>query len=163
MFFSHVGGTYANVRLSVQFNSDAQSCLTLCNSRDCSTSGFPIHHQLPELSQIMSIKLIMPSNHLILCRPLLPLPSPFLSIRVFSNESVLCIRWPKPFFTTSFILPKRCRNDIPDLWAWKAKQTHAPLPHPLALLQGTSCLQGVHISSLLQAVVLGWVWVCVCV
>ena len=65
--------------------------------------------------RLMSIKLVKPSNHLILCRPLLPLPSPFPSIRVFSNESVLCIRWPKPFFTPSFILPKRCRNDIPDL------------------------------------------------
>ena len=84
--------------------------------------------------RLMSIKLVKPSNHLILCRPLLPLPSPFLSIRIFSNELVLCIRWPKPFFTPSFILPKRCRNDIPDLWAWKEKQTFAPLPHPLTLL-----------------------------
>ena len=47
------------------------------------------------LLNLMSIELLMPSNHLILCRPLLPLPSIFPSIRVFSNESVLCIRWPK--------------------------------------------------------------------
>ena len=46
------------------------------------------------LLKLMSIKLVMPSNHRILCRPLLP-PSIFPSIRVFSNESVLCIRWPK--------------------------------------------------------------------
>ena len=47
------------------------------------------------LLKFMSIELVMPSNHLILCRPLLLLPSIFPSIRVFSNESVLCIRWPK--------------------------------------------------------------------
>ena len=55
-------------------------------------SGFPVHHQLPEL-KLMSIESVMPSNHLILCHPLLLLPSIFLSIRVFSNESVLRIRW----------------------------------------------------------------------
>ena len=47
------------------------------------------------LLRLMSIELVMPSNHLILCRPLLLLPSIFLSIRVFLKESVLCIRWPK--------------------------------------------------------------------
>ena len=57
--------------------------------------GFPVHHQLPELAQIRFIQLVMPSNHLILCHPLLLLPLIFPSIRVFSNESVLCIRWPK--------------------------------------------------------------------
>ena len=61
---------------------------------DCSTPGFPVHHQLPELAQIMSFKSVTPSSHLILCRPLLLLPSIFPSIRVFSNESVLPIRWP---------------------------------------------------------------------
>ena len=62
---------------------------------NCSTPGFPVHHQLPELLKLMSIELVMPSNHLILCHPLLLLPSIFPSIRVFSNESALCIRWPK--------------------------------------------------------------------
>ena len=47
------------------------------------------------LLRLMSIKSVMPSNHLILCHPLLLLPAIFPSIRVFSNESVLCIRWPK--------------------------------------------------------------------
>ena len=61
---------------------------------DCSTLGLPVHHQLPELVQIMSVELVMPSNHLILYHPLL-LPSIFPSIRVFSNESALHIRWPK--------------------------------------------------------------------
>ena len=57
--------------------------------------GFPIHHQLPSLLKLMSIKLLMPLNHLILCCPLFLLPSIFPSIRVFSNESVFQIRWPK--------------------------------------------------------------------
>ena len=52
-------------------------------------------------SKLMNIKLVMPSNHLIVCHPLLLLPSIFPSIRVFSNESVLCIRWPK-YFSFSF-------------------------------------------------------------
>ena len=53
-------------------------------SHDCSTPGFPVHHQLPELLKLMSIKSVMPSNHLILCRHFLFLPSIFPSIRVFS-------------------------------------------------------------------------------
>ena len=57
--------------------------------------GFPVHHQLPDLLKLMSIESVIPSNHLILCRPLLLLPPIFPSIRVFSSESVLCIRWPK--------------------------------------------------------------------
>ena len=64
---------------------------------DCSIPGFPVHHQLLELAQthVYWVHQVMPSNHLILCRPLLPLPSIFPSIRVFSNKSVLCSRWPK--------------------------------------------------------------------
>ena len=61
---------------------------------DCSTPGFPITNS-QSLLKLMSIKLVMPSNHLILCRPILLLPSVFPSIRIFSSESVLCIRWPK--------------------------------------------------------------------
>ena len=62
---------------------------------DCSTPGSSVHHQLPEFAQIlMSIESVMLSNHLILCHPLLLLHSIFASIRVFSNESVLHIRWP---------------------------------------------------------------------
>ena len=62
---------------------------------DCSTPGFSVHHQLPEMFKLMSIKSVMPSNHLILCHPfLLPL-SIFPSIRVFSSESVLHIKWAK--------------------------------------------------------------------
>ena len=62
---------------------------------DHSTPGLPVHYHLPEFIQLMSIELVMPSNHLILCCPLLLLPSIFPSIRIFSNDSVLHIRWPK--------------------------------------------------------------------
>ena len=76
----------------IYFSSVAQSCLTLCDHMNCSTPGFPVHHQLPRLAQIMPIKSVMPFNHLILCCSLLLLPSIFPSIREFSKVSVLCIR-----------------------------------------------------------------------
>ena len=87
--------------VSAQFSSVAQSCPTLCNPMDCSTPGHPVHQPLPEFTQLMSIGSVMPSNHLLLCHPLLLLPSIFPSIRVFSNESALRIRWPK-YLTFSF-------------------------------------------------------------
>ena len=76
-------------------SSVAQSCQTLCDPMDCSMPGFPIHHQLPELAQTHVHRVSDAFNHLILCRPLLLLLSIFPSIRVFSSESVLCIRWTK--------------------------------------------------------------------
>ena len=85
----------------IQFSSLAQSCLTLCNPMDCSTPGLPVHHQLRSLLKLRSIRSVMPSNHLILCCPLLLPPSTFPSIRVFSNESVLRIRWPQ-YWSFSF-------------------------------------------------------------
>ena len=81
--------------ISYQFSSVAQSCLGLCNPMDCSTPGFPVHHQLPELAQTHAHKLVMPSNPLILCPPLLLPPSFFPSIRVFSKESAVHIRGKK--------------------------------------------------------------------
>ena len=78
-----------------QFSSVAQLCPALCNPMDCSMPGFPAHHQLPELTQTYVHKVddaIQPSDPL---RPLLLLLSVIPSIRVLSNESVLCIRWPK--------------------------------------------------------------------
>ena len=59
---------------SVQFSSVAQSCPTLCDPRNCSTPGLPVHHQLLEFTQLTSMESVMPSSHLILCRPLLLLP-----------------------------------------------------------------------------------------
>ena len=73
----------------------------LWNPMDCSTPGFPVQHQLPELAQTLFLESVIPSNHLILCSPFLLLPSIFPSIRVFSNESVLHIRWPK-YWSFSF-------------------------------------------------------------
>ena len=70
---------------------------------DCSTPGLLFHHELPELLKLMSTVSVMPSNHLILCHPLLLPPSMFPSIRIFSNESVLHIRWPK-YWSFSFSL-----------------------------------------------------------
>ena len=88
---------------SVKFSSVAQSCPTLCNPMDC----FPVYHQAFlsitnswSLLKLMSIELVMSSSHLILCHPLL-IPLIFPSIRVFSNESVLPIRWPK-YWSFSF-------------------------------------------------------------
>ena len=79
----------------------AQSCPTLCNPMNHSMPGLPVHHQLPDLPKLMSVESVMPSNHLILCRPLLLLPSIFPNIRVFSNKSALYIRWPK-YWSFSF-------------------------------------------------------------
>ena len=72
----------------IQFSSVTQSCLTLRYPMNCSTPGLPVHHQL----RLISIESVMPSNHLILCHPLLLLPLIFASIRVFYYESVLQIR-----------------------------------------------------------------------
>ena len=85
---------------SVLLCSITQSCPTLCGFMNCSTPGFPLYHQLPELTKTHDHR-VMPSNHLILCHPLLLLPSVFSSIRVFSFESVLCIKWPK-YWSFSF-------------------------------------------------------------
>ena len=80
--------------------SVTQSCLTLCDPKDWSTPGFPVFQHLPKLAQT-PIKLVMPSNHFIISCPLLLRPSIFPSIRVFSSESVLHIRWPK-YWSFSF-------------------------------------------------------------
>ena len=103
-----------NLCNSVQFSSVAQLCSTLCDPMNHSTPGLPIHHQLPEFTQLMSIELVMPSNHLILCRPLLLLPSIFPSITVFSNESALCIRWPKYWSFSFKISPSNEHQDWSD-------------------------------------------------
>ena len=68
---------------------------------NCSTPGLPVHHQLLSLPKLMSIESVTPSDHLILCRPLLLLLSIFPNIRVFSNESALHIRWQK-YWSFSF-------------------------------------------------------------
>ena len=91
--------------MNIQFSSVAQSCPTLCNPMRCSTPGHPVHHQLPEFTQTHVHQVGDATNHLILCCPLLLPPSIFPSIRVFSNESVLHIRWPKYWSFTFNISP----------------------------------------------------------
>ena len=83
------------------FSSIAQSCPTLCDAMNRSTPGLPVITISQSSLRLTSIESLMPSSHLILGRPLLLLPSVFPRIRVFSNESVLCIRWPK-YWTFSF-------------------------------------------------------------
>ena len=92
---------------SVQFSSVAQSCPTLCNPTNCSTPGLPVHHQLRSSLRLTSIESVMPSSHLILCRPLLLLPPVPPSIRVFSNESTLRMRWPKCWSLSFSISPSK--------------------------------------------------------
>ena len=81
--------------------SVTKSCPTLCDPMDCSTPGFPSFTIFWSLLQLTSIELVILSNHLIFCHPLLFLPSIFPSIRVFSNELALRIKWPK-FWSFSF-------------------------------------------------------------
>ena len=78
---------------NIQFSSLTQSCRTLCDPMDTHQAYLSITNS-QSLLKLRSIESVMPSNHLILCRPLLP-PSVVPSIRVFSNESVLHIRWPQ--------------------------------------------------------------------
>ena len=95
---------YDNVSCSnsvTQFSSIAQSCPTLCDPMNCSTPGLPVHHQP------MPIELVMPSSYLILCHPLLLQPPIPPSIRVFSNESTLRMRWPKIWSFSFSISPSR--------------------------------------------------------
>ena len=82
------GSPVSSTLFPIQFSSVAQSCLTFCEPMSHSTPGLPVHHQLPESTKPMSAESVMPSNHLILCRPLLLLPSIIPSIRVFSSDSV---------------------------------------------------------------------------
>ena len=90
----------------IQFSSVAQLCLTLCNSMDCRMPSLSIPNSW-SLLKLMSIESVMPSSHLILCHPLLLLPLIFLSIRVFSNESVLHIRWPNYWNFSFSISPSK--------------------------------------------------------
>ena len=120
-----------------QFSSiQLLSHVRLCDPMDCSMPGFPAQPQLQSLLKLMSIELVMPSNHLILCRPHLLLPSIFPSIRVFSNKSVLRISWPKYWSFSFRISPSSeyselisFRMDWLDLLAvQRAPQESSPTP-----------------------------------
>ena len=105
IYVSHTWFTYIILysiwlHILYQFSSVAQSSPTLWDLMDYSMPGFPVHHQLPRLLNLMSNWSGEPSNHLILWSPFLP-PAIFPRIRVFSKESGLCIRWPK-YWSFSF-------------------------------------------------------------
>ena len=102
-------------------------CPTLCDPMGCSQASVTV--------KLMSIKSVMPSNHLVLCHPLLFLPSVFPSIRVFSNESALRIRWPEYWSFSFNISPSNehpglisFRMDWLDLLAVQGTQESSPIP-----------------------------------
>jgi len=99
-----------------QCSSVAQSCPTLCDPMNSACQASPSITNSRRLPKLMSIELVMPSNHLILCHPLLLLPSIFPSIRVFSNESALHIRWPKYWSFSFNISPS---NEHPGLISFR--------------------------------------------
>ena len=98
------------------FSSVAQSCPILCDPMNRSTPGLPVHHKLPEFTQTSIIESVMPSSHLILCRPLLLLPPIPPSIRLLSNEPTLCMRWPKYW---SFSFSSISSKEIPGLISFR--------------------------------------------
>ena len=115
------------------FSSVAQSCSTLCDSKNCSTPGFPAHHQLLELAQT-HVHQVGDAIHLMLYRPLLLLPSIFPSIRVFSNEPVIRIRRPKYWQLQHQSFQWIFRTDFLEDWlAWspcslRVSQESSPTP-----------------------------------
>ena len=101
--------------VSVQFSSVTQSCLTLCNPLNCSMPGLPAITNSRSSVKLTSIESVMPSSHIILYCHLLLLPPIPPSIRVFSNESTLCMRWPNTGFSFSIIPSK----EIPGLVSFR--------------------------------------------
>ena len=101
---------------SDQIRSVAQSCPTLCDPMNHSTPGLPAITNSRSSPRLTSIESVMPSSHLILCRPLLLLPPIPPSIRVFSNESTLCMRWPKYWSFSFSIIPSK---EIPGLISFR--------------------------------------------
>ena len=113
-------------KASVQFSSVSQSCPTLCDPMNRTTPGLPVHHQLSEFTQTHVHRVSDAISQVILCRPLL-LPPPIPpSIRVFSNESTLPMRWPKywSFSALASVLPKNTQGWSPSEWTgWISLQS----------------------------------------
>jgi len=119
--------TFYQKSVLVQFSSYTQSCLTLYDPMDYTTLGLSVRSQLLEFAQTHLHWVSDAINHLIRCHPLLLPPSIFPSIRVFSNESVLCIRWPKYWsFNFSIVLPMNIQDWFPLGWTgWISLQSKA--------------------------------------
>ena len=116
------GLDHSRVFVSVHFSSVAQSCLT---PGTAAYQAFLSITNSQSLLKFMSIESVMPSNHLILCRPLLFLPSILPSLRVFSNESFLLIRWPTYWSSASPpVLPVNIQDWFPLGWTgWISLQS----------------------------------------
>jgi len=107
----------STTKMESQFQfSSIQSCPTFCDPMNCSAPDLLSTTNSWSFPKLMSIELVMPSNHLILCHPLLLLPSIFPSTRVFSNEAALCIRWPKYWSFSFNISPS---NEHPGLISFR--------------------------------------------
>ena len=147
--------TFLNSQVHVlAFSSVTQSCPTLCNPMNRSTPSLPVHHQLSDLPKLMSIKSVMPFTQLILCLPVLLLPPIPPSIRVFSNESTLLMRWPKYWSFSFSISPS---NERPGLISFKAGLVGSPCsprdsqessPTPQFKSINSSALHFLHIPTL---------------
>ena len=138
----------------VQFSSvQSLSHARLCDPMNRSTHGLPVITNSWSSHKLMSIESVMPSNHLILCRPLLLLPSIFPSIRVFSSDSVLHIRWPKYWSLSFSISPSNehsglisFRTDWLDLLAVQGTLKSLPQHHSSKAILQCSALFMVHLS-----------------
>ena len=107
-------GSMSNHR--IQFSTVTQSCPTLCDPMTCSSQASQSITNSQSSLRLTSIESVMPSSHLILCRPLLLLPPISPSIRVFFNESTLCMRWPKYWSFSFSIIPSK---EIPGLISFR--------------------------------------------
>ena len=123
---------------SVQFSSVAQSCPTLCDPMNCSTPGLPVHHQLPEFTQTHIHRVsdaIQPSHPLSSPSPPAPIPP---SITVFSNESTLCMRWPKYWSFSFSIIPSK---EHPGLISFRMDWLNLLVVHKLSRVFSNTTVQ----------------------
>ena len=142
---------FEKITLTVlQFSSVSHLCLTLCNPMNLSMQGLPVHHQLLESTQTHSIKAMVPSSHLILCHPLLPLPP--IPPRIRSQESTPRIRWPKYWSFSFSISPSNehpelnsFRMDWLNLLAVQGTQESSPTPEFKSI--NSSALSFLHSST----------------
>ena len=122
----------------VQFSSVVQSCPTLCNHMKCTSQASLSFTISQSLLKLMPIESVMTSNHLTLCLPLLLLPSIFPSIRVFSNESVLCIKRPKCW---SFIFSISPSNECSGLISFRMTDSISLLSKGLSRVFSNTTVQ----------------------